>query len=167
MDPLIVKDQYHDLQESWVLWAHFPEDNDWSLKSYKLLFTFKTIEDVIIILHMLPDIFVKHCMLFVMKSGIMPIWEDPKNKNGGAFSYKISNKNVVSVWRELTYALVGNTITNNNPVLQNITGITISPKNNFCVVKIWTTTCEFQNPNCIISSIRGLTNRGCLFKQHK
>ena len=34
-------------------------------------------------------------MLFVMRNGINPMWEDPKNKDGGCFSYKISNKNVI------------------------------------------------------------------------
>ena len=30
-------------------------------------------------------------MLFLMRDGIQPIWEDEKNRNGGCFSYKINN----------------------------------------------------------------------------
>ena len=49
-------------------------------------------------------------MLFLMKDGIAPTWEDPKNKNGGYFSYKVSNKNVKETWRDLSFLLMGNSI---------------------------------------------------------
>ena len=157
---------HHSLQHAWNLWAHLPQDKDWSPQSYKFLSKFDTVEDTIVSMHMLPEQFIKHCMLFVMKDGILPIWEDPQNRTGGAFSYKVSNKHVACLWKDLTYALVGNTISNNTDVMNNITGITISPKNNFCVVKIWTKTCAHQNPLSINSTIRGLNARGCLFKKH-
>ena len=30
--------EYHDLSETWCLWAHLPHDTDWSLKSYKNIY---------------------------------------------------------------------------------------------------------------------------------
>ena len=48
-----------------------------------------------------------------MKEGIKPTWEDPKNRNGGCFSYKVTNKNVYKVWKDLTYVVVGATISSN------------------------------------------------------
>ena len=103
----------HELKQKWNLWAHLPQDTDWTSKSYKLIYNFKTIEDTIAITESTPDPLIKSCMLFVMKDGINPVWEDPKNRNGGCFSYKVSNKNVCDVWRELNYVLVGETIGNN------------------------------------------------------
>ena len=47
-------------------------------------------------------------MLFIMKTGITPMWEDPKNREGGCFSYKITNKFVVDVWKKLSLLLCGN-----------------------------------------------------------
>ena len=154
------------LSLNWNLWAHLPHDPDWTVNSYKKIFKFTTVEETVAITESLPEGLVKNCMLFVMKDGIAPMWEDPKNKNGGCFSYKVSNKHVTEVWRELTYVLVGDLVSNNVPFVNSVTGITISPKKNFCIVKIWMTSCEHQNPSIITSEINNIDAKGCLFKKH-
>jgi hypothetical protein len=156
----------HKIKSPWKLWAHLPQDSDWSVKSYRLIYTFKTLEDAIAITETTPDPLIKACMLFVMKDGIAPMWEDPKNRNGGCFSYKVSNKNVCEVWRELNYVLVGDTISNNSSFVSCVTGITISPKKNFCIIKIWMTNCDNQNPMVVTTEVKGLSPQGCLFKKH-
>jgi hypothetical protein len=162
----IISPSTHLLKHRWNLWAHLPQDSDWTSKSYKLIYKFKTIEDTIAITESSPDPLIKSCMLFVMKDGINPVWEDPKNRNGGCFSYKVSNKNVCDVWRELNYVLVGETISNNSSFVKCVTGITISPKKNFCIIKIWMTNCEHINPTVVTSEVKGLISHGCLFKKH-
>ena len=154
------------LKYKWNLWAHLPQDADWTLKSYKKIFQFKHVEETIAITESLPEGLVKNCMLFVMKDGISPMWEDPKNRNGGCFSYKVSNKNVYEVWRDLTFVLVGESISSNLPFVNSVTGITISPKKNFCIVKIWMTNCDHQNPQVVTSDVKNLIPQGCLFKKH-
>ena len=156
----------HKLNTRWNLWAHLPQDSDWSVKSYKLIYNLKTLEDAIVMTETTPDPLIKACMLFVMKDGIAPMWEDPKNRNGGCFSYKVSNKNVCEVWRELNYVLVGDTISNNSSFVNCVTGITISPKKNFCIIKVWMTNCDYQNPTTVTSDVKGLIPQGCLFKKH-
>ena len=84
----------------------------------------------------------------------------------GFWKYNVSNKNVFEVWRDLTYVLVGETISTNNTFVNCVTGITISPKKNFCIVKIWMTNCDHQNPQIITSEIKNFTPQGCLFKKH-
>ncbi len=69
-----------------------------------------------------------------MKDGITPTWEDSKNRNGGCFSYKVSNKNVYDAWRDLTYVLIGETISSISAFVNAVTGIIISPKKNFCII---------------------------------
>ena len=101
-----------------------------------------------------------------MKDGVAPMWEDPKNKNGGCFSYKVSNKNVYEVWRDLTYVLIGGTISSNSSFVNSVTGITISPKKNFCIVKIWLSNCDHQNPQIVTDELKNLSSQGCLFKKH-
>ena len=91
----------HDLKHKWNLWGHLPQDPDWTLKSYKHISQFKTVEDAIAITETLPPDLVKACMLFVMRDGVSPMWEDPKNRNGGCFSYKISNKYVWDLGEKL------------------------------------------------------------------
>jgi hypothetical protein len=157
---------YHKLRNKWNLWAHLPQDTDWSVKGYKLIYNLKSLEDAIVMAETTPDPLIKACMLFVMKDGITPMWEDPKNRNGGCFSYKVSNKNVCEVWRELNYVLVGETISTDSLFVNCVTGITISPKKNFCIIKIWMTNCDFQNPATVTSDVKGLIPHGCIFKKH-
>jgi hypothetical protein len=78
----------------------------------------------------------------------------------------VSNKNVCEVWRDLSYLLVGNTISSNMQFVNGVTGVTISPKKNFCIIKIWLSNCEHQNPAVVTSEINGLVAQGCLFKKH-
>lgn len=157
---------FNKLKCRWNLWAHLPQDPDWTVKSYKKICQFKTIEESIGITESLPPDLIKNCMLFIMRDGITPMWEDPKNRNGGCFSYKVSNKNVFEVWRDLTYVLIGESISSNNSFVNSVTGITVSPKKNFCIIKIWTTNCEYQNPQIVTNEIKNLTPQGCLFKKH-
>lgn len=154
------------LSLNWNLWAHLPHDPDWTVNSYKKIFRFTTVEETVAITESLPEGLVKNCMLFVMKDGIAPMWEDPKNKNGGCFSYKVSNKNVYEVWRDLTYVLIGGAISSNSSFVNSVTGITISPKKNFCIVKIWLSNCEHQNPQIVTDELKNLNAQGCLFKKH-
>jgi translation initiation factor 4E len=97
---------FHKLADRWTLWAHLPHNTDWSITSYIPIATFTTVEDTLAVTETLPAVLVENCMLFVMKEGIRPTWEDPKNRNGGCFSYKISNKNVYKVWKDLTLSLI-------------------------------------------------------------
>jgi len=155
----------HDLSDEWCFWAHLPHDTDWSLNSYKNIYNLKTAEDTIALNEALPPGLVNNCMLFVMRKGITPLWEDPKNREGGCFSYKVSNKTVYECWKNLTYSLVGESLSDNKKLQNDINGITISPKKNFCIIKIWLATCNFQNAS-LINCTSGIDAHGCLFKKH-
>lgn len=158
--------QYHILYDKWTLYAHLPHDTDWSIDSYKSLMTIQTLEEGIAIIETLPEIMIKNCMLFLMRKDIKPIWEDEKNRKGGCFSYKVSNKNVFRAWKNLCYLMFGETISKNNDFLSCVNGITISPKKNFCIIKIWMKNCNNQNIS-YIENVGGLDKHGVLFKKHK
>lgn len=152
------------LENKWVLWAHFPHDTDWSVASYKCVAKLDTVESVIAITQSLPEKLIKNCMLFLMKEGIQPIWEDPMNRDGGCFSYKTHNKDVWTAWNNLTYAVTGGSVSSDEGLLQSVNGITISPKKHFCIIKLWLSNCNYQNPRTV-SYIEGLDQRGCIFKK--
>ena len=156
----------HALHDKWVLWAHLPHDTDWSLKSYKQITEMQYIKDILSLYENLPEILVKNCMLFLMRKNISPTWEDIKNRDGGCFSYKISNKYVFRVWKQLSYILTGETISNDPKFVSKVSGITISPKKSFCIIKIWMSVCDYQNPSKI-RILDGLSPHGCLFKKHR
>jgi len=155
----------HVLYDKWTLWAHLPHDTDWTVESYKRIDTFNTIEAAVTLCETLPDKMVKNCMLFLMREGVQPTWEDPRNRSGGCFSYKVNNKTVGTAWKNLSYILVGETLSTNARLMDSITGITISPKKNFCIVKIWLSGCDFQDPSSMVE-VPGLSSHGCLFKKH-
>jgi len=156
---------FHKLSDNWTLWAHLPHNTDWTLKSYIPISTFTTVEETIAVTESLPPALVENCMLFMMRKGITPMWEDPKNRDGGCFSYKVINKNVYAAWKELTYSIVGGSVSGRAGFFDCVTGITISPKKNFCIIKIWMKNCDHQNPT-VVNAIKGLQSQGCLFKKH-
>lgn len=156
---------YHKLHDKWTLWAHLPHDTDWTVKSYKKIMTFSNVEEALVLYETLPEKMIKNCMLFLMREGIQPTWEDEKNRGGGCFSYKVGNKNITTTWKQASYLLIGERLTSELKLSPLINGMTISPKKNFCIIKIWLSTCEFQNPQKI-TEIAGIVPQGCLFKKH-
>lgn len=159
-------DNFHNLNNRWCLWAHLPHNTDWSMPSYIKIETFSTMENAISVTETLPSVLIENCMLFIMKEGIRPMWEDPRNRNGGCFSYKVLNKNACKVWKDLTYVVIGQTVSENADFVNCVNGITISPKKNFCIIKIWMATCKHQNPSIVTQDVKGIVSQGCLFKKH-
>lgn len=147
------------------LYYHLPNDKNWDFSSYKIIKSVSTIKEIVSLNENLPDNIIKYCMLFMMKHGIVPMWEDPRNINGGCFSYKVYNKNVVGIWKQIVYAFCGGTLMNNRENMKYVNGITISPKKNFCILKIWLENMKLQNPEEVIT-IENLSKTGVLFKPH-
>ena len=156
----------HTLHDTWVLWAHLPHDQDWSNESYKEIMSFHTVEEAISLLEAIPPNMLTSCMIFIMRQGIRPLWEDSKNRNGGCFSYKIDNRYISTVWKDLTYSLIGETLANDGSIQESINGITVSPKKNFGIVKIWLSTCKYQNPSMMRDLFPNMISQGSIFKRH-
>lgn len=157
----------HNLLGKWDLYYHLPHDKNWDLSGYTIIMnSIDTAEKVISLNETISENVVKNCMLFAMRSGITPMWEDPKNRNGGCFSYKVINKQVPELWKTLFYLLCGETLCVEQKHNKHINGITISPKKNFCIIKIWLDTSLYQDSNMIVQ-IPNLTKQGCLFKKHE
>ena len=155
---------FHNLSDTWTVYSHLPYNNDWTVDSYQTVFTTDILEQFIVFSELLSDVIIKKCMLFIMKNDIQPMWEDDNNKNGGCFSYKIQNENVISVWKKLSYKLIGNSLLKPG-IVNTISGITISPKRNFCIIKIWLQNCKHKDSS-IITNIDHMTSQQCIFKKH-
>ena len=72
-----------------------------------------------------------------MKDGIMPQWEDSSNKNGGCFSFKVNKPESSIYWFKMVSLVLSNTLGKEQEVNDNITGVSISPKRNYCILRIW------------------------------
>ena len=157
---------FHPLNTSWTLWGHLPHDIEWTIKSYQCIHTVAYVEQVIALLYTLPEKLITNCMLFFIREGIKPIWEDKANKSGGCFSYKIPNTQVPSLWYDVCCAVAGESLSEDKIFNKAVVGVTISPKKNFCILKIWMTNCDHQNPAKIVG-VKNLKQQGCLFKKHQ
>ena len=134
----------HLLNSKWVVWYHNPSDKSWTIDSYKDILEISSIEDFLVLQNSwdkcLP--LVSEGMFFVMrklKSGkaIYPQWEDDNNKNGGYWSFKIPKEKAQEVWFKLCRYTLGECICYSALESLQVNGISISPKKNFCIIKIW------------------------------
>jgi hypothetical protein len=165
MNTVSILTQTHYLNDKWDLYYHLPQNSNWDLSSYTIIQkSINTAETVKLLSEHIHSNIVKHCMLFAMRTGITPMWEDARNRNGGYFSYKVSNKHVYEVWKHLFTMVCGETLCVNPNHNKHINGITLSPKKQFCIVKIWLDGIDIQDPNSIVS-IPNLLKQGCLFKK--
>ena len=101
-------------------------------------------------------------MLFLMRENIFPTWEDINNKNGACFSFKIPKKFILNEWNQLLLKCITENIDNNN--YNNINGISISPKKEYNIIKIW-----IRNKNCTKSINyygKYIIKKNSLFKIH-
>ena len=96
----------HNLYDKWVLWAHLPHDTDWTMESYIRIMTIGSCEEAVELYKSIPEKLTTNCMLFLMRDGVTPTWEDSRNRNGGCFSYKIPNKSVSELWTKLSFSVM-------------------------------------------------------------
>ena len=155
----------YELNDNWNMYYHLPDDKNWDLGSYKIIGSITSLSELIALNENVPEKVIKHCMLFVMRNNITPMWEDVMNRDGGCFSFKVINKLVFPVWKKLLYMLCGESLCKDKANSMLLNGITISPKKNFCIIKVWLKDCSIQDPS-ILNEIENLSTQGCLFKRH-
>ena len=77
-----------------------------------------------------------------MREGVFPKWEDARNIKGGCWSIRVSRTDIQNTWSELTMAMIGEYLYRDVDRNDEINGLSISPKKNFCVIKIWSSQCD-------------------------
>ena len=70
-----------------------------------------------------------------MKKNIFPNWEDPLNRQGGCLSFKVPSKDIMKEWNQLLLYFINNNILSDKN--NEVNGISISPKKEFNIIKIW------------------------------
>ena len=124
-----------NLESKWTLWFHKVNDNNWTLESYSKVHDINTYYDLLFILKELDNI--TSGMFFLMRNGIVPIFEDEHNIKGGYWSLRITKKDAFDFWQKIVYYLCMDNITINDEYKVKINGVSISPKINNCIFKIW------------------------------
>jgi hypothetical protein len=153
----------HLLTDKWVVWSHYSHDINWSLSTYTQIMTVPSAEELCLLMSSLPEKLVTSSMLFFMREGVTPMWEDVRNRFGGCFSYKIGTGDVKRCFTQACFSAAGETL-GDAAFSAKVTGISVSPKKGFSVLKIWMTGDAFQNVASI--TLKDLDPTGCIFKKH-
>lgn len=132
------------LQNEWILWNHGLNDKSWSNDSYKNIFVYQNLYDLKIYFDNLDLLQLQNSMYFIMRDGIFPTWEDKNNKNGCCASFKVSSSDILNTWKLLLQNILCENIHKNIKKYDNINGISISPKKEFNIIKIWFK-CKIKN----------------------
>lgn len=124
----------NNLKNTWKIWYHSSKNSSWSNSSYKNIYEINNIFDLKFFIESLHIEHIKTGMFFVMKNNIFPTWEDKNNKFGCCISYKIYDNVVKEKWIFIVTELL-----HNNLVIKfnDINGLSIVPKKNYCIIKLW------------------------------
>lgn len=123
------------LKNACTLWCHDVKSKDWSINSYNTLCTVDNVSDYWKLVNNMNKLDTRHKQYFFMIDDVLPIWEDPRNKNGGILSFKVDFDKTLELWEDLTLYLIADKIIEDG--LNDITGISLNPKQNFALIKIW------------------------------
>ena len=125
----------YSLPNEWNLWYHSIQSDDWSRKSYQKLISLKSLFDYQLILDTFQQNHYQNGMYFCMKKNVFPTWEDPLNREGSCLSFKIPSKKLIEDWNHLLFHCLNETFLSQTNT--EINGISISPKKEFNIIKIW------------------------------
>ena len=153
MDP----ENIHPTNTKWIVWYHNPSDKNWDIGSYKDIIEISSLEDFCVLKNSwhlcLPK--TNQGMFFIMRKTengcIYPRWEDKNNQNGGYWSFKVSKENSDEAWFRLMTYLFGEYITKDEINIMDINGISVSPKKNFCIFKIWNKNSNKNNKDLLFN----------------
>lgn len=130
-----ITDCYY-FNDIWSIYFHDPQDTNWDIKSYKFICTISNLQEFSYVFHTFKELF-HNGMFFIMREHITPRWEDEYNQDGGCFSYKLSKIILEDKFFEVCAQVLGETIGKQDEFSANVNGISISPKKNYYIVRIW------------------------------
>ena len=152
------------LNSKWTLWHHSLENKKWDIDSYIKLYEITSVEDF---WQVFNNVNIQVGMFFLMKGDIKPLWETSENINGGAWSYMYNNaskEQINDLFYNISSGVLGGGILEQCKT-NNITGISMSPKMNGHIFKIWYNNCEVNNVNFSSDFINESIK--FMFKPHK
>ena len=72
-----------------------------------------------------------------------------------------------NIWKTMSLLMVSESILNEPDVQKNINGITVSPKKNFCIIKLWFNSEVTKTTTITVNkNVKELENYEGIFKQH-
>jgi len=122
------------LKNTYNFFYHNPDNNDWSIESYINLLSFNSCEEWWVLDKFIRKDMVENGMFFIMLENSAPVWECPTNINGGCISWKVDRKNSYKSWIDTVGHFIIQDLGN---VTSKVNGVSISPKKNSSIIKLW------------------------------
>ena len=150
---------------SWSAYYHEPEDETWTAESYKKLQTVNSWEALGTLLKELGPHKTTNGLLRVMRGDYSPLWENNANIYGGSYCLKVRRRSAIDVFnRYLAAAILGTCASNS---ANTIVGVTISPKKESCIIKIWNLDAKrFGNPTDLVILHEDIKHEEILYRKH-
>ena len=159
------EDDIYELSDTWILWYHHVNDNNWMEDSYTKICSIKTIEDYWKIMNTIETY--TSGMFFMMRKDVFPRWEDINNIDGGYWTFRVVKKDSDESWKCMIASLVGNTLTKELKDMDMINGVSISPKINNCIIKIWNNDYKMIDPKVLNDTIVGINLIDAFYRRHQ
>ncbi len=153
-----------ELSQKWILWYHDPNNSDYSLESYIRISEITTVEDFWSIVEAISSEAWNSGMFFLMRDGYRPLWDVPENDKGGAWSKKVDASETFNVFVDcMVHSIAGKFLTKNN---DTVVGITLSPKGNFHIIKIWNNSTTISDRKLFSPTLRMKLGDDIAYKAH-
>lgn len=142
------------------LWYHNPNEKDFTESSFMKVLNITNADELLAIHNVLKnnEKLLLNGLFYLMKDEILPVWYNKDHINGGCISWKIDRSESVKCWENLLLLFTSGNF--NNLEEYKITGISINPKKNCSILKIWLSSVI---PKHKLNSIKLPNN--CIFKE--
>lgn len=157
-------DSSPSFSQKWVLWYHDPNNADYSLASYIKIVECETPSEFWSVVEAISPEAWNSGMFFLMREGYRPLWDAPENDKGGAWSKKVDAHDTHAVFVDcMVHCLANSMLKANNEV---IVGVTLSPKGNFHIIKVWNTTATVSDRKLFSPTLKMKIGDDIAYKAH-
>lgn len=151
------------LQQPWIWYFHDPHSNNWSKESYGYIGKVRTLQEYVVTERTVSP-YLPYAMFFFVRNNTFPSWDDESNRYGGVFNIKVGKQDVPQVWEDVMNRVLSNALWSEEHAENHamVTGVSISPKKYFCILKIWVS----GKPTASIDTTNMCIHGEVMFKTH-
>lgn len=139
--------------------------DSWTKETYIVLQEVRYWEELGALLREMGPHRITNVLLRVMKGDTSPLWEDKDNIHGGSYCLKVHRSVAPEVFQR--YLVAAATGTCAKDPANTIVGVTISPKTEFCIIKIWNLDARrFKTPSDLVLLHDDVKEDKILYRKH-
>ena len=136
---------------SWTLYFHAQDENKWGLNTFTKISTITCWREFWSVLEAIGNDSISDGMFFFMRDPIPPLWENHQNVRGGVYSIRVQKQHATETYISYTIACILGKLTTNPDNIIN--GVSVSPKKNFNIIKVWNTDSTMHNTPSDLQSL--------------